>query len=570
MISENFPLQFFIIFFLILIPAGSHCQTVPYQVLIMEIMADPIPSKGLPETEYVELLNRGLTPVDLQGWKLEIGSHAVILSQKTLEPGSRIVLCDESAAEQFSGTVMPVNLPSILNTGQQLTLKAANGTVIHSVLFSEKWYKNSLKAQGGWSLEMIDPENPCGGIHNWKASEDISGGTPGRENSVLSSNPDEEGPILLRATLLNDSTVKLHFNEPLQNQSLSEISYYSTSKGLLHPARSEGIPPDYSCVQLHYKTFQPNQVYAVSVLREIKDCAGNLAEGPLMAKFSIPNIPDSGDVIINEVLFHGGKNCEFIEFYNHSNKVIDMQSLKVHLLDPFSQAIKKTFKLQGYSYLLFPDGYLVITEDSENLLRRGLTDNRAYILELHDFFSLPDQEGMIMIADTAGRPIDEMKYSETMMGDFLLNSAGVSLERVSPERSGLSESSWYPAAPSYGFCTPGLCNSQKECEAQGCNLILSSEYISPDQDGTDDQITLTLEFHDAGWTGTFCMYSLTGLLVKTYAQNALLGTKEAFTWDGTDRSGSLCPPGLYIFFGELIHPDGQIKKIRKVIPLIMK
>ncbi len=570
MISENIRIQFFIIFLLILNPARSFPQTAPYQVLIVEIMADPVPAKGLPESEYVELFNRGFTPVDLRGWKLEIGSHTVNLAQKTLDPGGRIILCDASSAGQFPAPVMPLNLPSILNTGQQLTLKSIDGTIVHTVHFSETWYKNTLKVDGGWSLEMIDPENPCGGINNWKASDDPSGGTPGKVNSVQSSNPDEKGPILLRATLSNDSIVKLHFSESLQNQSLLETGYYSTSKGLLHPCRAEGIPPDYSCVQLYYKIFQPNQIYAVSVLPEMKDCAGNQAEEPLIAKFSIPNLPDSGDVIINEILFHAGKNDEFIEFYNRSDKVIDIQSLLVHLRDPVSQAIKKTLSFRGYSYLLFPGGFLAITENPENLLRMGLTDNRACILERPDFFSLPDQEGMLMISDTSGNAIDKMIYRESMLGDFLKSPDGVSLERISPWKSGMYESSWYPAAPSYGLCTPGLSNSQKDSDVPGYNLTLSSECISPDHDGTDDQITLTLELYDAGWTGTFCMYSLAGLLIRTYTQNALLGTKETFTWEGTDRSGGLCPPGLYIFFGELIHPDGHIKKIRKVVPLIMK
>src|SRR5512138_1187866 len=110
MISENNPLQFFIIFLLILYPACLFTQTAPYQVLIMEIMADPVPSRGLPEREYIELFNRGLSPVELQGWKLEIGSHTVILTQKTLEPGGRMILCDALSADQFPAPVMPVNL----------------------------------------------------------------------------------------------------------------------------------------------------------------------------------------------------------------------------------------------------------------------------------------------------------------------------------------------------------------------------------------------------------------------------------------------------------------------------
>jgi hypothetical protein len=53
-------------------------------------------------------------------------------------------------------------------------------------------------------------------------------------------------------------------------------------------------------------------------------------------------------------------------------------------------------------------------------------------------------------------------------------------------------------------------------------------------------------------------------------QNALMGTKELFVWYGETNSGKLASMGLYVFFGEMIHPDGRIKKIRKVVPLIMK
>ena len=39
-------------------------------IIFSEILADPTPKAGLPETEFVELFNRSEFAFDLSGWKI--------------------------------------------------------------------------------------------------------------------------------------------------------------------------------------------------------------------------------------------------------------------------------------------------------------------------------------------------------------------------------------------------------------------------------------------------------------------------------------------------------------------
>ena len=51
-----------------------------YSLVISEIMADPHPSVALPDAEYLEIFNRGPSPVSLAGYRLLFGDNLKILA----------------------------------------------------------------------------------------------------------------------------------------------------------------------------------------------------------------------------------------------------------------------------------------------------------------------------------------------------------------------------------------------------------------------------------------------------------------------------------------------------------
>ncbi len=53
-----------------------------YSLVISEIMADPHPVVALPDAEYLEIYNRGPSPVSLAGYRLLFGDKLRILTPR--------------------------------------------------------------------------------------------------------------------------------------------------------------------------------------------------------------------------------------------------------------------------------------------------------------------------------------------------------------------------------------------------------------------------------------------------------------------------------------------------------
>ena len=146
--------------------AGSFAQLPNrFEVVIDELMPDPSPPVQLPNVEFIELKNVSSTAFNLRNWKLSDGSTtATIATNFTLKPDSFVIVCPTSAVTMFAsyGATLGVsNFPSLNNDADVIALYASDGRLVHAVGYNTSWYQNAVKSDGGWSLEMIDPRNPC-------------------------------------------------------------------------------------------------------------------------------------------------------------------------------------------------------------------------------------------------------------------------------------------------------------------------------------------------------------------------------------------------------------------------
>jgi hypothetical protein len=197
----------------------------PGDIVINEILFDPLANSddNLPDqTEYIELYNRADYAVSLEGFFIhdepdednEIRSIEPVSSQfKWIPAGGTVVFYAEDQASVFSESQLAEyfelegtndqffirtdrsNL-SLASSDDAVYLADSTGATIDSVFYDESWHNPNLFDIDGVSLERIDPDGPSNDDSNWSSSTQVSGGTPGAQNSIFQqagAAPDETG-----------------------------------------------------------------------------------------------------------------------------------------------------------------------------------------------------------------------------------------------------------------------------------------------------------------------------------------------------------------------------------------
>jgi len=548
-------------------------QPKAYDILIHEIMADPDPPVELPNGEFVELYNRSMFPINLQDWTFRYGSYSRVFPSIILPSKGYLLVVKDSAYLNFARcAVLFTSSSSLSNEGTTLVLKDSRFHVIHSVSYSPAWYQGSFKEDGGWSLEMKDPSNPCGCLDNWEPSKDAFGGTPGRVNSISKENPDENSPVVLRAVISDTTTLEVTFSEAMDSISLlSQTIWTINPGGWANPVRVAPVSPEFNATKLLFsKPFQRGVTYALKVKGEMKDCAGNNCDTSRTIRFAIPDSVTKHDVVINEILSNPASGgSRFVELYNRSEKIIDLQSLVIANRDTSAGILANAMPLIASGYLLFPGDYIALASSPEDICDRYRPPFTEKITGMNGFPVFGDDTGTIIIARKDNMAvIDKMQYNPEMHYPLLATAEGVSLERTNPDLPSYDISNWHSAAETAGFATPGYQNSHWVVpEETNQEIMIQPAIFSPDNDGRDDLLMVTIRENDPDYMVNIIVYDSRGRLVKQIVNNVLIGSEGVFTWDGMTESRSKAPIGFYILFIELTKPDGTVKKIKKSVVL---
>jgi hypothetical protein len=530
-----------------------------YEVIIEEIFPDPSPSVQLPNAEFIELKNVSGRLINVAGWRLNTATAiSGAFPSYNLPADSFLIITSTPNAALFNpfGRVLGIpSFPSLDNDGTVLSIVSNQGVVIHAIEYSKNWFSNDLKREGGWTLEMIDTRNPCGGISNWRESQNSNGGSPGRKNSVDDLNPDDEPPFFQRSYSTDSITVIAVFNESLDSLTASAASAFSIDGSVVMAAKP--LAPLFSKVQL--KLSQPlvkQTVYELKVMN-VKDCAGNVIGIYNKGKTGVEEIPQANNLVINEILFNPfPTGSDYVEIYNFSKGIFNLKN--IHIANRTSSGgLGSLKKFSEQDYFFYPGEYIVVTADAAALKKEYFVKDPDAVIELSSMPSFPDDEGNAIVVNVNGEVVDEVSYSEKWHFPLIVNEEGVSLERIN-FKGGSASANWHSAAATSGFGTPGYINSQYQSDdASGAAISFSSKTISPDNDGWQDYLTVYYKMKRPGFVANVRVFNAAGILVKEICNNSLLGTEGSFTWDGLDEMQRKLSPGIYVVHTGLFGVDGK-------------
>jgi hypothetical protein len=559
----------------LLINNGVNAQANRYDVVIDEIMADPTPQVGLPTNEWIEIKNTSQQAFDLKGWRIgDASGQSGAMPVYNLKPDSVVIICTGSAVaamSAFGNTIAVTSFPSLDNAGDVIYLKSVEGKIIHAVNYTDGWYQNELKKDGGWSLEMIDTKNPCSGFTNWRASTNLSGGTPGKKNAEDAANNDATAPQLLRAYAANETSITLFFDEPVDSAKGASINNYSITNGIGVPLSAVTVGPVFDKVNLTLSApLLPNTVYTITA-NGVTDCVGNNLGTKNTARVGLSVLADSLDVVINEILFNPLPNgTDYVEIYNRSSKIIDLKQVSLANRNSNNE-ISSIEQLSADNYLLFPQDYLVVTESPSMVKAQFIAKNLDAFITLPTMPSYNDDKSNVIVLNGQGKIVDELKYDEKWHFKLIDNREGVALERIDYNAPTQDQQNWHSAATSIGYGTPTYKNSQFRMNdgVQG-EVTTSPQIVSPDNDGMDDFLTIDYNFPESGYVANITIFDASGRPIRYLQRNALSGIKGYYRWDGLGEKNQKLPVGIYIIYTEVFNLQGKTKKFKNTVVLARK
>ncbi|MEQ9008453.1 MAG: lamin tail domain-containing protein, partial [Ekhidna sp.] len=403
-------------------------------VVVNEFLADPIPSFGLPEAEFVELFNRSDKNINLLGWKLD-GSQ---LQSFIIKPNQYVLLVDDSDLAEFSAfeRIIGIASLSLSNDEDKIVLTDSTGQEIHTILYEE--------SASGISKELINPNDPCLSAASYVESINPMGGTPGAQNSVFDDTPDTQSPQILSYSF--DDALTITFSEVMDSLSLINGSY-AVSDGLtIDEVTVNGLFPQAVIISFLEQP-DPGIIYELTV-SNVSDCPGNTIEETTIL-FGVGRSPSFNDLIITEIMFNPDPQIElpvreFIEVYNRTNQILSTTGL---MLTDATETVEIPTRM------LNPGEFYVLTSTS------GASEFGGNVIGIPGFPSL-NNSGEQLILTMDQNLIFSVDYNPDWHDEDKVEG-GFTLEMKDLENPCMEANNWGSSQNARGG-TPGLANSISE------------------------------------------------------------------------------------------------------------
>ena len=275
-------------------------------------------------------------------------------------------------------------------------------------------------------------------------------------------------------------------------------------------------------------------------------------------------IVEPSEFIINELLpnpFAGGS--EYIELYNRSDRSLPLSGLSVAVRKA-DGTLNTRYPLSSVASMIEPDGYVLLTKN-----KSGVTDFYTILspLSLFEIPKLPilanTSSTLVLFRTKDETVIDEVSYSSKWHASSIKDQKGVALERIDPEAETQSAANWTSASATAGYGTPGYQNSQSKIpnpdEPDQPTGVEAPEWVPG-----SNHYSITYYLDQPGYNCRAFVFNTAGQRVAEIANHELLGLSGQLTWDGSSSAGRKLPTGVYIFYAEVYHSGGTVKRYKQV------
>lgn len=442
-------------------------------IILNEVMINPNGLVDLPAYRYIELYNHLPFPIQLKSWKIHVGSTARVISTSTIPANGYLVITDSAALElyPFIPTAYLQPFFSLSSTGATIRLWNQKNQTIDSISYKNTFYQDCSAAQGGFSIERINPHDFCQYAYNWKASRAEQGGTPGYPNSFL--NTTYSNLKLLYSDVKNSNLIELHFNRPITSSVLPSSVFQINNNSI-----TTITAIDANTILLHLSDTLPfNQLISLQINNLQDSC---LLVPPLSITQSMVRYqPQENDIVINELFFRTSPSIalpdvQFIELKNRTSFPIQLKNWQL-LINNSSYVLPEK--------ILPSDSILIIVRQKEAFQN---TFPNALTLYTCDAINLSMSGARVSLLSKEGKLINSVAYSEDWHATNKKNG-GWSLELIDDKASCVGKNAWKSSRDSSGG-TPGRSNSWLE------TIIVEQEnYITNYGINSQDSMVLYLQ-----------------------------------------------------------------------------
>ncbi|MEK0441686.1 MAG: hypothetical protein RL403_664 [Bacteroidota bacterium] len=531
-------------------------------LVINEVMAAPRQDQDLPFVEYVELMNPLKKELRLDGLIFSTSTAQVVLPPYWIAPGEWVILCPSLQAGLLRpfGRVVPIeDWPVLSNSGTTLRLRSPSGQFIDQLSYSTPTWGGTEFANGGYSLELSDPFYRCEGTSLLGPSKDLKRGTPGAQNANYARQVDP-GLLQVDASWFTDSKkITISLNQAILPK-IGVAPFVFTPELAMDSSWVFG-----SGKRIGISLLAPAKgslLYRLKV-SALEPCVGE--PGGFETSLILGEEPASGELVLNELLVDPRPgDPKFVEIHNTSSqKYLSLKGWALATRE--GEGAPQQARIFGEEgQILPPQGFLALSTDPDRLRLTYPQSITGTMMQVRGLPSLPIGGGTLLLISPVGQVVESLSYRESWHHPLLLTSKGVSLERISPFSAAFESGNWHSASSASDYGTPGRKNSTTvEVDTDVNTVQIDPQVFDPEGSSGPNFITVRYSLEQAGWVGSFTIYSAAGREVAVLGQQQILGTSGVYSWSGTDASGSRVRPGYYVLVAQLFDLNGRIKVVKK-------